>query len=209
MPTRGRGPPRRPPSADDDVRTRARLCPVIWDERYLCPPPPESGAARVRPLPRRRQHEHRALAGRGHHEVRGTPSRRDAQHVGAGPPRPLRSSGPRASPTSGTCGCPFPPVSALRERSVRAGSSRTTARGDAVTRNERRRPAHRHDAHGASSTTSAGGPQPMTLSIGSKDERGPRLCGVSSYPAPHLAAVERDAHHDPARMSRASSSGTR
>jgi hypothetical protein len=73
----------------------------------------------------------------------------------------------------------------------RSGGRRTTARcGDAVTRNGRmRRPAHRTEAHSASSNRSAAGPCPVTLAIGFSVSTG----------RPSLVPAETEATQPPMR----------
>ena len=90
---------------------------------------------------------------------------------GATPPRPAArtslpqqwtspSAGPgQASPTE-----PFEGFSGPGGGG--AGNRLTAVPGDAVTSNDRRRPAHRHAAHEARSINSGSGPQPVTFATG-------------------------------------------
>ncbi len=58
-----------------------------------------------------------------------------------------------------------------RGRPVTGGRAPTTRSGDAVRRNEARRPAQRHAAHSANENSSAGGPSPLHLAIGAARAR--------------------------------------
>ena len=55
-------------------------------------------------------------------------------------------------------------------------------------------PAQRHAAHDASSTTSGGGPQPVTLAIGFSATPAGGVVAEGDDPAADPAAVQRDAH---------------
>ncbi len=78
------------------------------------------------------------------------------------------TAGPGAARAASTSATAPPPGESGRSREMppAGGSSRTTRGGDALPRNAESGPAHRHEAHSASSTTCVGGPRPLERAIG-------------------------------------------
>ena len=102
--------------------------------------------------------------------------------------------------------------SPVRRRAGAGGRApRTTPVGDAVRRNDARRPAHRHAAQPARSISSAPGPRPVTLASGSQRDarrrarrRRPRPSPPTRRPCRSIAHHVADAHLARCRRGRGS-----
>ena len=152
--------PRRRSGPDRDHAAVRRGRPPVGQQRDRLAGPADARRDLLGPPTRRREYE----------DVLGPDPMQHLEHdqVASSAGANRSTAGPGAARAASTSATAPPPGESGRSREtpLAGGSCRTTRGGDALPRNAESGPAHRHDAHSASSTTGAGGPMPLERAIG-------------------------------------------